>query len=204
LFHLLRNRLYLGKIIHKGIIHEGEHDAIIDPAKFDEAQALLDSNARRHRAKPGRQVDQAPLTGRIFYAYGQVMSPAFSRGRGGRVYPYYVSASLQQGARSKDAAADRHDIRRVPTAAIETLVSRALARLLPSIAQPMASLTGVNLSRNVITLELPATLAARARDQLAPGEAITRHGASCSVALPLALPLRGGRHSIEAGNTNER
>lgn len=34
LFHQLRNRAYLGQITHKGAVHDGEHDAIIDAVLF--------------------------------------------------------------------------------------------------------------------------------------------------------------------------
>lgn len=43
LFHLLRNRLYLGQIVHRGAVHEGQHDAIVDAAVFDRAQVMLSS-----------------------------------------------------------------------------------------------------------------------------------------------------------------
>src|SRR5690606_13408922 len=29
LFHLLRNRIYLGQIVHRDAVHEGEHEAIV-------------------------------------------------------------------------------------------------------------------------------------------------------------------------------
>jgi hypothetical protein len=38
---LLRNRIYLGEIVHKGESHPGEHQAIIDPETFNAVQAQL-------------------------------------------------------------------------------------------------------------------------------------------------------------------
>lgn len=43
LFHLLRNRVYLGQITHKGEVHDGEHEAIVDAELFDQVQKRLDS-----------------------------------------------------------------------------------------------------------------------------------------------------------------
>ncbi|MGB3806417.1 MAG: recombinase family protein [Erythrobacter sp.] len=39
LFHLLRNRIYRGQFVHKNIVHEGEHEAIVDAELFDKVQA---------------------------------------------------------------------------------------------------------------------------------------------------------------------
>lgn len=41
LFHLLKNRIYLGEIVHKGARYVDAHPPIIDPKAFDAAQALL-------------------------------------------------------------------------------------------------------------------------------------------------------------------
>lgn len=116
LFHLLGNPLYLGKITHGKLIHDGSHPAIVDVDLFDAVRQQIDNQARRHRAKRERPAEKAPLGGRIFDANGEVMTPAFSRGRGGRIYRYYVSASLQQGP----ADADDGVIRRVAAPAIES------------------------------------------------------------------------------------
>jgi hypothetical protein len=102
LFYLLRNRLYLGEIPHREMFHPGLHEAIIDRDLFEEVQEKLDANVRR-RGKAKETVAHSPLTGRIFDADDQVMSPAFAYGRGGKLYRYYVTASLQQGGkREKD------------------------------------------------------------------------------------------------------
>ena len=54
LFHLLRNRTYLGLIVHRDRVHEGRHPAIVDAALFDAVQAKLDANVRRHQARGDR------------------------------------------------------------------------------------------------------------------------------------------------------
>ena len=104
LFHLLRNRTYLGLIVHQHQAHPGRHAAIVETAVFDAVQAKLDANARRHNARSGR-VARAPFTGRIFDIDGQPMSPSFTHGQRGQVYRYYVSAPLQPGRRDGDAEA---------------------------------------------------------------------------------------------------
>jgi len=97
LFHLLRNRIYLGQIVHRDMIHDGEHDGIVEVEAFDKVQRLLDANARRHRTAADTRVVKAPLTGRLFDASGEAMSPTFSRGKSGRGYRYYVSKVAAAG-----------------------------------------------------------------------------------------------------------
>ncbi len=98
LFHLLRNRLYLGRIPHRQTSHPGLHEPIIDQSLFDAVQTKLDANVRRRRSAR-ESVARSPLVGRIFDTDGQPMSPTFAYGKGRRLYRYYVSAPLQQGAR---------------------------------------------------------------------------------------------------------
>jgi DNA invertase Pin-like site-specific DNA recombinase len=197
LFHLLRSPVYLGKIVHKGAIHDGAHPAIVDQAVFDAVQRQLAGRTRRTATTGEHRVEQGLLTGRIFDADGELMSPAFSRGRAGRVYRYYVSASLQQGRTTHDG----ETVRRVPAVALETLITATLAKLLPATPNAAALITVVNLRRDSITLTLPAALMARIRDRLGEGQAVTAGAApaTCVVTLPVTAPLRGGRRSIQAG-----
>ena len=41
LFHLLKNPIYRGKIVHKDQVYEGEHEAIVDEELWDAVQAQL-------------------------------------------------------------------------------------------------------------------------------------------------------------------
>ena len=127
LFHLLRNRIYLGMIVHKGRAHPGRHHAIVDTGLFEAVQARLDANTRR-RASNREQKSNAPLAGRLFDADGRPMSPTFSYGRGGKLYRYYVSAPLQQGARRdpSDTA-----IRRISAPPLEVALATVLRRVIP-------------------------------------------------------------------------
>ena len=98
LFHLLRNRIYHGQIVHKNEVYDGQHDAIVDEAVFEKVQEQLSTNARRSQKRSDTRIAKAPLTGKLFDANGEPMSPTFSRGKMGKSYRYYLSASLQQGA----------------------------------------------------------------------------------------------------------
>lgn len=133
LFHLLRNRTYLGLIVHKDEAHPGLHAAIVDVALFDAVQARLDANVRRHAASRD-QIARAPLVGRIFDGDGHPLSPSFTRGKRGQPYRYYVRAPLRQGR----APSDDGCIRRVPGPAIEAMIGAVVRRLAPaSAADPL-------------------------------------------------------------------
>ncbi len=122
-YHLLRNRVYVGDIVHKDEVYPGNHPSIVDRSAFDAVQSLLDSHVTQRKERPTRSV--FALTGRIFDAAGAPMSPNSNRGRGGQLYRYYVSAPLQQGLKPKNDY-----IRRVPAEALEALLQASIVPLL--------------------------------------------------------------------------
>ncbi len=150
LFHLLRNRIYLGEIPHRDQSHPGLHEAIITRELFDAVQERLDAQVRRS-ADGLPETPRAPLTGRLFDAEGEPMSPTTAQGRSGRRYRYYVSAPLQQGragaptvdtekrgrntigrpggTREQDAP-----LRRVAAIALEARIAEVVTRLLGPVA----------------------------------------------------------------------
>jgi site-specific DNA recombinase len=120
LYHLLRNRLYRGEVIHKGNAYPGEHKAIVDDKLWDEVQVKLSANRtirRKSRVETG-----ALLGGLIFDDRGNIMSPTYSVRRGNR-YRYYISAALLQDR--KQEAGSRA---RVSADAIEHVVVELLGR----------------------------------------------------------------------------
>ena len=53
LAHILRNRLYLGELNHKGASYPAEHAPIVTPALFDAVQEKLTANRNGARVKTG-------------------------------------------------------------------------------------------------------------------------------------------------------
>ncbi|MEL6196599.1 MAG: recombinase family protein [Pseudomonadota bacterium] len=200
LFHLLRNRLYLGEIPHKGEAHPGLHAGIIDQGTFDTVQARLDAKARRTLGRRGPAA-RAPLVGRLFDADGHPMSPTFSYGRGGKLYRYYVSAPLQQGRRHR---ADDEMIRRVAAPALETLLEDALARVLPNNRGAGLDLpVRIELRGGAVALLLPVERVRVTPKHLRDGEALAADPADPSLlrlTLPVRVQGRGGRRRIEPGD----
>ncbi|MGE0830622.1 MAG: recombinase family protein [Hyphomonadaceae bacterium] len=116
LYHLLRNRLYLGEIMHRGQSHPGQHQAILSVELFDAVQAKLEEARVAVRQRPA-MTGGSPLTGKVFDAGGAPMSPAHARGRSNKAHRYYVSKPLLTGKREAPYAM------RIPALALEALVA---------------------------------------------------------------------------------
>ena len=89
LFHLLKNRIYLGEIVHKGESHPGEHPAIVPQALWDEVQARL-ADRSAGGATRTRVTQPSMLTGLLTDGLGRSMTPTHAA-RGSRRYRYYVT-----------------------------------------------------------------------------------------------------------------
>ena len=86
---LLSNRLYVGEIDHKGTIHQGQHEAILDRELFDEAQAVLASLSATAVHGP-KLVSGSLLQGLIVDRRGRTMGPVHTT-RNRQRFRYYVT-----------------------------------------------------------------------------------------------------------------
>ena len=198
LFHILKNRLYLGEIVHKGIIYPGLHQPIIEQELFEAVALQLEKGRRRKGKAADSKVATALFAGRLFDASGEAMTPAFSYGRNNRVYRYYVSASLQQGGRGKDNTI----LRRISAPALEQLVTGKLGALVVQRTNIIDRIERIMVARHRVVVTLPADVdldVARCRQD---GVHIDPHpGRSIQLTVPVELPLRGGRLSRTAGRS---
>ncbi len=92
LYRVLNNRVYLGKAMHKGAEHPGEHDAIIEQSLWDQVHALISASPHKRRIRPTGRTPSL-LKGLIFGPTGAAMTPAHTRKRG-RLYRYYISSDV--------------------------------------------------------------------------------------------------------------
>jgi hypothetical protein len=122
LAYLLKNRVYVGEVVHKGKSFPGEHVPIVDGSLFDEVQTMF---ASRAQAKSHARLALSPLAGRIFDDRGNHMTPATAN-KGGVRYRYYVSCVIAQGRRHEAGI-----VPRVPAPEIEAAVSKALGDAVP-------------------------------------------------------------------------
>ena len=64
-YHISQNQIYVGQIAHKGKIHDGEHEAIVDRNIFDDIQNKIASQRITRSAKK-TQSASGLLTGKIY------------------------------------------------------------------------------------------------------------------------------------------
>ena len=157
LYYLLQNRLYLGEIVHKAIRHPGAHDAIVSAELFDAVGELL-ATRRRTRRDQSTRTATCHLAGLVHDASGKPMGTSFSYGRGGRLYRYYVSGSLDPNRDSEG----RRPVR-VSAGAVETMVQKSLGRLLE---QPGLSWEEVRAIVRRVQLNSEQTLVVLAADAI--------------------------------------
>lgn len=109
LYHLLSNRIYLGKIVHKGEAYEGEHEPIVSQDLFDAVQDRLAARGPGAIDKQ-RLTISAAFAGLLYDGLGRVMT-SNQAVKGSKRYRYYATreASDEQPAWRVSA----HDLERI-------------------------------------------------------------------------------------------
>jgi site-specific DNA recombinase len=121
LAHFLKNRVYVGDVVHKDKHFPSDHQPIIDRPLFDAVQDALRSNTQAR--SQDRVNSDSLLMGRIYDDRGNRMTPVSAK-KGAARYRYYVSCVTFQGRR-EDAGA----VPRVAAPEIEAEVLRVLKQL---------------------------------------------------------------------------
>ncbi len=123
IYKILSNPIYVGRIAHKGLAHEGQHKPIAPQDLWDQVQQCLSDRHGALTTKRTRQASEALLAGKLFDDRGNRMSPSWAR-KGPKRWRYYVSQAALQGDKSKAGS-----IVRVPAAYVEGLVADAVTKL---------------------------------------------------------------------------
>jgi hypothetical protein len=209
LYHLLRNRLYVGQIVHKGETHAGLHPNIIDPGTFEAVQVQLAANARRSpgnskAAKKDQVAEALPtafLTGLIRDDAGSPMTPVHTNKDGVARYRYYVSAPALKGRKAPGANAS---ILRVPAGPLEELVldrGRRLGFLNADVDErglARTMLDHVEVSRDRVRIIWRTDKRASDIDetQLAPSDLLTRERSRIILDVEARVQTRGGARAV--------
>lgn len=112
LFYLLKNPVYRGKIVHKGKVYDGEHEAIVDEALWDAVQERLREKAPPRR-RPTNDPQRTLLGGLLSDREGRQIVSTYTT-RGSRRYAYYETRKdlARPGdppaARFQQGVLDRH------------------------------------------------------------------------------------------------
>jgi site-specific DNA recombinase len=120
LAYLLKNRVYLGEMHHKGKWYPGEQEGILPKILFDQVQTILESHKVDRRVT--RTQSGALLTGKLFDDRGNVMSPTYTTKKGIR-YRFYVSSALLRGRKS-----DAGTVHRIKATDLENLIVETAQR----------------------------------------------------------------------------
>lgn len=167
LAYLLRNRIYIGEMGHKGKWFPGEHEPIIDREVFDQTQALFklhDSKRIKRQSESG-----ALLMGKLFDDRGNIMSPSYSIKNGVR-YRFYVSSALVKGRKETVGSVGRvsaNEVEEAVLAAVATnRASEDAKQASEHRASIMASIERCEISATKVTITLVgATNGARRRQK---------------------------------------
>jgi DNA invertase Pin-like site-specific DNA recombinase len=194
LFHLLKNRIYVGAIVHKGESYPGQHDAIVEQEIFDRVQAVV---ARDRRKRRQRRAASSPLAGKLFDVHGNRLTPTHSKNRHGRTYRYYIASKLQQGGTVGGG------LHRFSAARVDALIGAVLRRILVTGEAKFDLVGRAILSHHAIELVLSARLRPSVQRALASGEHVCVDDDNPEIirwTIPAGLRPRGGRANVQAAN----
>lgn len=121
IYQILTNPIYAGRIRHKNLVHEGQHEAIVPPEDWDALQARMQGHAVRARKGQPRgsgKVQRSRLVGKLFDETGDRLTPSHSKSKTGARLRYYVSHRLI--ARSGESNLDGW---RLPARELETTIA---------------------------------------------------------------------------------
>ena len=124
LYVLLSNPIYVGEIRHKGVLHPGLYESIVDRRLWEKTQRLLRSQAVRSASRATKSV-ASPLMGRLFDERGVGLTPSHAM-KGARRYRYYVSRGLIKGTAADSAG---HGWR-LPAPEVERTVAASAGQIL--------------------------------------------------------------------------
>ncbi|MGD9711382.1 MAG: recombinase family protein [Thermomicrobiales bacterium] len=102
IYYLLRNPTYIGSVRHKGVVHPGRHQPIMDIDTWNAVQAKLASNAVERQRETASS--NSILVSRVFDTDGNRLTPTHAV-KGTRRYRYYATTH-NAGSTLRISAAD--------------------------------------------------------------------------------------------------
>lgn len=150
LYHMLTNPIYIGRLAHKEQVHDGLHDGIIEPAVWEQVEAML----KEHANLPGRKSRHSPhnlLVGKLFDENGDPLSTNQAN-KLGKHYRYYISKRLKETT----AGLPKHGWR-VPAQQLEDLTARIAQEALNNQSVIAETLNNAAVAPHLIPGALQAT-----------------------------------------------
>jgi DNA invertase Pin-like site-specific DNA recombinase len=133
LFNILRNPIYCGKIRHRDAIYQGQHEAIISEADWNEAQAIRESRSAK---RVERVQNKNPLLGVLVDDQGRRFRPTHTT-KGHQRYRYYVSVTPKGTSGERPAKL----VARLPADDLEKQVANRIRAFLRSSGEVLDALS---------------------------------------------------------------
>jgi DNA invertase Pin-like site-specific DNA recombinase len=187
LAQLLQNPLYAGKVVHRGELFDGEHEAIIEPELWGQVQRLFATN-RRERLHGMRARSPSLLTGLITDEDGRSMTPVFTT-KGNQQHRYYVTRLKPGENRSAAWRVPAGDIDRAVVSCVEAALARRAAEQGEVLEEPIGLRDFSIPEQRKVLLENDVTV------QLKSSEIIVRFGTD--VDDQIRLPANFARRGVE-------
>ena len=131
LFTMLRNRLYLGEMPHKGQSFAGQHEPIVTPQLWAAVQAIV--QGRKQGPRIQYKKEPALLNGLLYAPDGQRMLPTHTQKKNGKRYRYYVPYLEKRQAAGATYDPSKPSIGHLPALEIESAV---LAQVHKALQEP--------------------------------------------------------------------
>lgn len=208
LYKVLRNRLYVGEVAHRGRNFPGQHQGIVPRELWEKVNRQLTEGAPA-RAEASATANTFLLQGLLRDDSGNPMSPSHTTKRNGKQYRYYVSQGLIRKEKFQAGT-----VSRVPAQEIEEVVDQQAIELMPPDAKKLWEtsslpekrtqlglwLRGVELHCDEVVLIIdakrmePSTIANRTPRP--EGTCLKRRGDMFELKIPAVLRKIGGAKEI--------
>lgn len=168
--HILTNPIYAGRIRHRDKIYEGLHEAIIEPAVWDNVQVKLQEKAAHRRGEGKKVKDPSPLIGKLFDETGDRFTPSHSNKRGRR-HRYYVSHRLVKQAGEKDLSGWRLPAQQLEQQIAKTMLEHLAIAATPAMVKDLTSeeIVRIRAEAEVVGLKQKKLFALIGRIDIAAG-----------------------------------
>ena len=123
IYKLLKSRLYIGEIGHKGEWYPGEHKALIKPEIWEQVQTIIQGNSSNRQTDSRHRNTRSFLRGFLFGPEQEALIPTATRSKG-KLHRYYVSSMARKHGHKHSP------LPTVPAKEIEFLVVEHLRDLL--------------------------------------------------------------------------
>ena len=214
LYRILSNPVYIGKVAHRELTHEGQHPAIIDEGLWDAVQAQLTANRQGEKSRVSAS-EPGLLAGLVFDGDGERLTSVQSKKKAAanldhdtsqnqsargvasnssRRYRYYVSQRLLQGGRDSAPEALR-----IPAQELEQTVLNRISNFLINESELFEVLQQQGL-RDVNAVRSVLRVAAKMAQMLSPNQSTDDGAASRTTTLIELLHALVDRINVQAGS----